>query len=327
MRVRMMANPWVMFLLALPAIAGAFPSDSLLLVRIATSGSSGDSLKYQDFTYATDDHGFWYETDAYRRHDSVVSMQRRKYDPAGRDVFDTTFSLLPDGRQFRLATRTEYDGAGHPLHAELRYDDSIIYVLGYQYDASGKLSKRTLAAGPFDSSGASLSSVSDYAYDPQGRLRTETHSIAGVPTEAITYGYDSAGRLGSSLLLKADGDTTYAKTFAYDGGGRLIREITAYGNDTLSLLYMDEKTEYDANGMVKTKKQYDKSGYLMSSDTYTYETVHVPVSLAPRPRWRSAAGSRFRDGLVRDALGRRLALRGEESLPGFIRGPAREGMP
>jgi hypothetical protein len=328
MRGSLNAVSWLITILALPMLARAFSSDSLLLVRIDHLGSGGDTLRHQDFSYALDNQGLWYETETDRRHDSVLSTQKKTYDAAGRDIVDTLFALLPNGTAYRLSTRSEYDGAGRPIHAVLRYDDSLLYDYGYQYDASGKLLKWTISVGPLDSAGSSLTSEYDYAYDEQGRVQTQTLSTDGALKETATYGYGSDARVTSRLSLKANGDTLYAKTFAYDGAGRLIREISAYGKDTLSLLYSDERTEYDANGNVKTKKQYDKNGYLMSTDAYSYETVHIPVSLAPfRSRRRTVLPSLLAEDPVRDALGRRLAPRGIGGSFAFRLSPAGPGIP
>jgi len=328
MRGSLNAVSWLIAVLALPALARAYPSDSLLLVRIASLGSAGDTLKDQEFSYSQDNQGLWYEIESDRRHDSVLSTQKKIYDAAGRDIVDTLFSLLPGGTAYRLSTRTEYDAAGRPTHAVLRYNDSLMYDYGYQYDASGKLLKWTISLGPLDSAGSSLTSEYDYAYDAQGRLQTQTLSSGGALKETTTYGYDSDARVTSRLSLKANGDTSYAKTFAYDGAGKLIREISAYGNDTLSLLYSDERTEYDANGNVKTKQQYDKNGYLMFTDAYSYATVHVPVSLAPfRSKRPTVLPTRFTHGPACDALGRRLAPRGIGGSFAFRVSPAGPGIP
>jgi hypothetical protein len=258
----------------------------------------------------------------------VVTTEKKTYDATGRDIFDTLFALLPGGTAYRLSTRSEYDGTGRPVHAVLKYNDSLLYDYGYQYDASGRLLKWTIGLWPLDSAGSSLISEYDYVYDAQGRLQTRTLTSNGALKENVSYVYGSDARPASRLSLKANGDTIYAKTFAYDGEGRLIREISAYGNDTLALLYSDERTEYDADGNVKTKKQYDKNGYLMSADAYSYGTVHVPVSLAPfRSRRRTIFPSPLADGPVRDALGRQLRSRGAGGAFAFRQSPAGPRIP
>ena len=91
---------------------------------------------------------------------------------------------------------------------------------------------------------------------------------------------------------------------------------------------MDERTEYDANGLVKTKKQYDKAGYLMFTDTYSYDTVHVPVALSPFRSGRHAVlPFRSADAPACDVLGRRLVSRGSGGYPAFRLSPAGRGIP
>jgi YD repeat-containing protein len=300
--------------LALPAVSHAWPADSLVLASIATRGSVGDTLHVQKFTYSQDNQGFWYETDSYYRHDSVVTMERKTYNAARNDVFDTLWVLQPKGNTSRISTRSEYDGAGRPVRAVLGYNDSLIVIYGYEYTASGKLSKWTLAADSSDPTKYSDSSEFDYAYDAEGHLLTETRTVNGVLKGIVHYGYDANGRIGTRVSLEANGDTSYAKTFAYDGEGRMIREITDYGKDTLSFLYSDIRTEYDAQGQVKKVSTYGKSGSLQETEEYAYQTVHVPVPIvAYRLRKGDPSGS-FSYASGRDALGRAIVPMGWDGI-------------
>jgi YD repeat-containing protein len=305
-----MRNGFAMIILAAVAIlapaARAYPADSLLLVRMVSTAAAGDTLSDERYAYSQDDHGFWYESRSTYRADSLAGTRIKTYDARGLAVAETSSTRTATG-VLHLSVRTEYDTAGLPIDAVLRYNDSLTIRYGYRYDLSGKLLKWTLTGDPSDPVPLTAASEYAYAYDAQGRLRSRTYAVGGVFKGSTAYAYDSAGRLASEVSLEANGDTSYAKAFAYDGAGRVSREILAAGKDTLGLLYTDERTEYDAQGNVKAKTRYGKAGFLESMDEYAYARVRIPVSLpAFRKRPAFMVYGNPAPGRSRDILGRGL---------------------
>ncbi len=290
--------------LALAGRALAYPSDSLLLVRVVTATAGGDTLDDYRYSYSRDNQGYWYERKTGFRGDTLRDTEVKTYDAHGRAIAETS-SVLAKSGPINISTRTEFDAAGLPLSAVLRYNDSLTLHYGYQYDVAGRVLKWTITGDASDPVPYTGQGQYDYAYDAGGRLETRTYMVNGLMKETTRLTYDSAGRPATKLSLTSNGDTSYTKTFAYDGTGKKIREISAYGKDTLSLLYSDERTEYDGQGNVKAKKHYGKIGTLEFIDTYTYQTVSVPVSLGRFRRRTSkialgnSASDRFRDVLGR----------------------------
>jgi hypothetical protein len=305
--------------LALAGRALAYPPDSLLLVRVVTATAGGDTLDDYRYSYSVDHQGYWYERKTGFRGDTLTDTEVKTYDAHGRAIAESSSTRTKSG-PLNISTRTEFDAAGLPLSAVLRYNDTLTLHFGYQYDGAGRVLKWTITGDASDPVPYAGQGQYEYAYDAGGRLETRTYAVNGVLKETNRITYDSAGRPATQLSLNSNGDTTYAKTFAYDPSGKQVQEISEYGKDTLSLLYSDERTEYDGQGNVKAKKRYGKSGTLEFIDTYTYQTVSVPVSLGRFRRRTSgiALGNSASDGF-RDVLGRTPARQdGHGSYPRII---------
>ncbi|MBL0393036.1 LysM peptidoglycan-binding domain-containing protein [Ramlibacter monticola] len=129
-------------------------------------------------------------------------------------------------------------------------------VVTWTYDYFGQLQ-----SGHKDLGGA----IYSYAYDNARQLVAQTNTRG----QSLTYGYDAAGQL-TRIVDSATNTTT---TYAYDLGGRRIREQVVQGGTT----YQDNHLAYDAQGKLRdiadsrahVTIDYDNAG------NRTHITTHV----------------------------------------------------
>ncbi len=170
-------------------------------------------------------------------YDAANRLVRVAY-PAGRfldftyDAFGRRSSMI-DQSGFRV--NYGYDAAGR---MERLSDTSGTPFVQYAYDAAGRLSRKDNGNGTFTdyaydaagqllgvlnrTSGGSVNSRFDYAYDALGR-RVSMGTVDGV----WAYGYDAAGQLTSAVFTPAAGSAIPAKNlqYAYDRVGNRVRTV------------------------------------------------------------------------------------------------------
>jgi YD repeat-containing protein len=139
-------------------------------------------------------------------------------------------------------TTNSYDAAGNLL----TQTDAKSQTTTYAYDALNRVtlitfhdgSKQAYAYDTGTNGIGRLASITEtdpanqptsviaYAYDPHGRVASETRTVGGVPY-VVAYGYDSAGRLAS--LSYPSGRTL---AYAYDSLGRVSVINTTFDGQT-----------------------------------------------------------------------------------------------
>ena len=174
-------------------------------------------------------------------------------------------------------------------------DEDGALIVHYEYDAAGRLSKKTLGNGVYtlyvyDTAGevtrllnlradGSVLSRFDYTYDASG-LQTSMTTLDGT----YTYGYDPLGELTS--VAYPDG---HIVSYDYDAAGNRIQVddngmVTAYSTNNLNeyTAVGDTTYTYDADGNmtsqteggVTTHYTYDVQNRLIGvttpTDTWTY---------------------------------------------------------
>lgn len=159
----------------------------------------------------------------------------------GHRVYQISFDGLPVksgsvySRGEDFYTLTTYDESGKRIKEEdVNADGSLFRARNYEYDAEGKLVKRTV-------------------YDEEG-LR-----------EYYLYEYDAEGKLLKELDYDADGTLDDYTVYIYDASGRVTREEDYDDEGELDEYHL---CEYNAAGKLIKKSTYDESGVL--NDTYEY---------------------------------------------------------
>jgi RHS repeat-associated protein len=150
----------------------------------------------------------------------------------------------------RMTSEYDLTWTGTPPNYTITWTGNTIT---YQYDAAGRLTKKTLP------NGRSIS----YTYDSAGR-RTQMTDYFGSQTN---YSYDALGRLTS--LSNPYGEVT---TFQYDANSRLIRKNLANGTYTTY--------SYNSRGFLTGIYNYKSNGTLITYATYTYDAVGNRLSMS-----------------------------------------------
>lgn len=205
----------------------------------------------------------------------------RKYDAkSGLLTYEKTW----DGSDYSIFSYA-YDDEGLLLaeSRSIRRDGVLsVTALNYEYDESGRLSKKTSVSGD-------VSSVTTYTYNSRGLLLEETN-LHGGHTMKSTYSYDELGNVlkivytdcgkeyGSHVYEYDDSglpvseryvyyDYSSRAAYGYDGSGRLISESfsDSEGEDRSITL------EYDAYGNVCFRSLSEMRG----DELYTQEQTWV----------------------------------------------------
>lgn len=142
-------------------------------------------------------------------------------------------------------------------------DDSVVTVYTYSYDEAGLLIKesmrRTLKETVVSFRGT-LSSVTAYAYDADGRLKKmvkKSVDETGAISKTVTaIAYDAAGRIKKVTMLytsRTGASEKVVYTYAYDRTGNLSKIVAAgYGDDGSKVSKQTEYTwTHDANGTLR----------------------------------------------------------------------------
>lgn len=231
-----------------------------------------------------------------------------KYDVLNRLKL-TTFPTIP----LTTESRT-YDFRGKPINVT----DRGGHVVHNEYDLAGRLISVTIAFGTPDASTVS------YAYDDDGRWKTQTDSLGS----ATAYVYDEAGRLTGTT--DALGHQTIS---TYDDAGRLIantdpnQQTTKYSYDSRGrqqqVAYPDSTTTltaYDsANNVIAVTDQaerqiqysYDDANQLVSvmqvnhPDPAHNTTIYTYDNLGDLATWNDANGHQNRQAF--DIFGELIA--------------------
>jgi RHS repeat-associated protein len=146
------------------------------------------------------------------------------YDPAG-NVLSITDSL-------GTMVTSEYDPTGHLAGRRWQGHGADAVMVGFTYDAKGRLAQldRSTEASP-----SSFIARSRFSYDALDRLTNLTYSLSsGAVHSSYEYGYDDA----SQLIRESHHGAT--ATYTYDSAGQLTGVDRNPG--------ADENYGYDANG-------------------------------------------------------------------------------
>ena len=146
-------------------------------------------------------------------------------------------------------------------------------TIGYGYDATGRLIKRTetdTTTGP--TSGQQR--IWQYSWTALGKMQSVTgpRPIAGGKTDLTTFGYDSANNLTS--VTNPLGQVTRFSN--YDANGRPGQMTEASGLVT--------NFTYDAIGRLKTHGQSTAGVAAMQSPRFGYDAEGQLTSISPHPR-------------------------------------------
>ncbi len=123
----------------------------------------------------------------------------------------------------------------------------------YTYDAANRVASITYPGGR----------SSSYVYDPSGRLAQESDQ-GGV---IANYAYDAIGR----LTQVTDHAGALVVSYTYDALSRLAAKT--FGNGTKTVY------TYDHRGLLHSISNLDLSGAVVSSLTYAYSVLGLPVSV------------------------------------------------
>ncbi|MFY0565416.1 FG-GAP-like repeat-containing protein [Archangium lansingense] len=204
------------------------------------------------------------------------------YDVLGRRLTKT----LADGKQVRWT----YDEAGHGAGRGTL--TSVMEPSGSEsrnYDSAGRVTSLTKCV-------TGVCYTSSQSYDVAGRLARVTYPDG----EAVTYGYDTAGRLGSV--------SGYVNAFTYNGRGQLL--TAAYANGTTArFTYSDVRqwmTEASVTGPEGTLYQagygYDAGGRVTSMSSATNSLSNLGYGYDALNRLTSVTGNQSQ-AFSYDALG------------------------
>jgi RHS repeat-associated protein len=199
-----------------------------------------------------------------------------------------------------------YDASGHLTS----YTDGAGNVVGYQYDALGRLTQLAYPGGrqvtyAYNAAGR-LSTVTDwasrvtsYSYDadgrptqllrPNGTKQVRTYDAAGQLTQLIdyspsgstaiysaTYGFDLAGQLTSAILSPATSGATANVTQTVDQDDRLLTQ-----NGSSVTIDPDGNLLSIASGVIPATYAYDARNRLTAAGglTYGYNSENRRVSV------------------------------------------------
>ncbi|MFY0565417.1 FG-GAP-like repeat-containing protein [Archangium lansingense] len=204
------------------------------------------------------------------------------YDALGRRLTKT----LADGKQVRWT----YDEAGHGAGKGTL--TSVVEPSGSEsrnYDSAGRVTSLTKCV-------TGVCYTSSQSYDVAGRLARVTYPDG----EAVTYGYDTVGRLGSV--------SGYVNAFTYNGRGQLL--TAAYANGTTArFTYADARqwmTEASVTGPSGTLYQasygYDAGGRVTSTSSATNPLSNLGYGYDALNRLTSVSGNQSQ-AFSYDALG------------------------
>jgi len=212
------------------------------LIQISYADGTSESYEYwADGKLKTKTDGRGWKT--YFFYDSVGRLMHKLYD----NGTGVGYNYDAVGRM-----TSEYDltWTGTPPNYTITWTGNTIT---YQYDAAGRLTKKTLPNGRYIA----------YTYDSAGR-RTQMTDYFGGQTN---YSYDALGRLTS--LTNPFGEVT---TFQYDANSRLIRKNLANGTYTTY--------SYNSRGFLTGIYNYKSNGTLITYATYTYDAVGNRLSMS-----------------------------------------------
>ncbi|MCE9577228.1 MAG: hypothetical protein K8W52_29035 [Deltaproteobacteria bacterium] len=157
------------------------------------------------------------------------------YDAAGNDVLEEAVDLA-GAYQYRDAS--DYDAAGHLVHALAEHVDYPTQEFTLVYDAGGHLVRYAGDEGP-----------------------------DGVEDWVATYTYDADGvRTGAHLVFAS---TTYDRIYRYGDDGRLIELAKDVGPDGV----IDTRTAYayDDDARIESRTLTDANGAVIGTGSTTYD--------------------------------------------------------
>jgi len=183
--------------------------------------------------------------------------QRNRYDSNGR----LTWSVDALG----AVTERRYDAAGN-LVKTVAYANGLAGTLADS--AVPQVSATAVAGGAYILSSA-LDHVTDYAYDADGRLVSQTDGAGTAAASTQSWAYDSIG----NVIRHTDGRGNNSWS-AYDASNRLVRQIDAAGIVTVR--------SYFADGRVKSETSYSNPVALPAgqNDTWAYDAASTPAANA-----------------------------------------------
>ncbi|WPB74322.1 RHS repeat-associated core domain-containing protein [Archangium violaceum] len=204
------------------------------------------------------------------------------YDALGRRLTKT----LADGKQARWT----YDEAGHGAGKGTL--TSVVEPSGSEsrnYDSAGRVASLTKCVG-------GVCYTSGQSYDAAGRLARVSYPDG----EVVTYGYDSAGRLGSV--------SGYVNAFTYNGRGQLL--TAAYANGTTARFSYSDARQWmtessvvgPAGAVYQASYGYDAGGRVTSMTSATNPLSNVSYGYDALNRLTSVSGNQSQ-GFAYDALG------------------------
>ena len=270
-------------------------------------------------------------------------------------AFDApTIETRAVGATVEATTNWSYDLAGHPLTRTLALSTGDVRtttwvwnvdgspasittpsskVFGYEYDADGlveritdlattnylHVTERDARAQPTTVEVPVDNTVRTFAYDLAGRPIQRTHSVAGVPALTWTAVRDPLGRITSETY--DDGGVPWTNTLAYDGRGRLVREVRGKAHDTIDYAWT-------AGGNLTTKTITPLFGAptVMTATYNGQKLTKVDATTLVYDAWQSVTNDQHgntltysADGQLRTAKGAAAAavtvLRDAEGLP------------
>jgi hypothetical protein len=135
-----------------------------------------------------------------------------------------------------------------------RGDAAPVLHAMYSLDSQGRVVRQT------DFNGMGAVGMSQYTYSA-GRLQSEVRKISDSEVR-FAYKYNASGLPESKREVSSDGKVLHTHTFAYDGKGNLVSEISSYAGDPekISITY---KYTFDSAGNW-TEKQEFMNGNLFS---------------------------------------------------------------
>ncbi len=288
----------------------------------STTNGQPDFLSWQDEGYQSvsqeiRNEGAITEYDAlgraFRTIDDNGRISETLYDKRGLAV--ETRSELPDenGEGVWLVSRTVYDKKGRAIYSTgsfpLGNTDPLVdgpeRVTSYGYDILGRLVSVREDATPTNTTDDPQVET-DYTFDPQGRMDTQTTTAGTAASVTTDYDYDALGRLdtqtdsdqsGNVLAsydyeVRADGKRTSldetvwfdandddirqagevkstSYDWTYDDVGRLTDEAITHFDSGVS---QAEKFEYDLTGnRTKLEKDTGYSGTFVPDEVFAYD--------------------------------------------------------
>jgi len=204
--------------------------------------------------------------------------------------YDRDHYRLISARCGGQTAQAQYDSRGNLTEVTITDENSVRNTVErWEYDSRGQ-EIRYLVTETFTDGEAPETAVTDFTYDPQGRIVRETITRPEGETYSIHYTYDAQGLLVEERV-ESEGAPS-VQQFFYQGD-RLIRDVyegdgvkaeTVYTYDKNGFLTEDTSTRYDAvtGGYQKTESwttcyAYDSAGRLTNrkSDDYLGDGTHT----------------------------------------------------